>query len=76
LNNEQLRLTNCLRQCFRRQRIDSIYRDHRMVLLLVVHILLGYRKLNDLEYYRDDPMVKRESGKLQCFISSANDAPP
>jgi hypothetical protein len=33
-----------------------------VVLLLVVHVLLGYRKLREMEYYRDDPMVLRLLG--------------
>jgi hypothetical protein len=32
------------------------------LLTLIVHLLLGYRKLRDLDYYRDDPMVKRILG--------------
>ncbi len=27
--------------------------------LLLVHLILGYRYLRDIDYYRDDPMVKR-----------------
>ncbi len=27
-----------------------------------MHLLLGYRKLRDMDYYRDDPMVKRLLG--------------
>jgi len=32
------------------------------MLVLIVHLLLGYRKLRDMEYYKDDPMVKRLLG--------------
>jgi hypothetical protein len=33
-----------------------------VVLLLVVHLLLGYRRLQDMRYYADDPMVHRLLG--------------
>jgi hypothetical protein len=33
-----------------------------VVLLLIVHLLIGYRRLRDIDYYRDDPMVKRLLG--------------
>jgi hypothetical protein len=33
-----------------------------IVLLLVVHLLLGYRELRDIRYYRDDPLIKRLLG--------------
>ena len=33
-----------------------------MVLLLIVHLLIGYRRLREIDYYRDDPMVKRLLG--------------
>lgn len=38
------------------------YCSSRIVLLLVVHLALGWRRLRDLDYYRDDPMVKRVVG--------------
>jgi len=34
-------------------------------MLLIVHLLLGYRRLRDLSYYQDDPMVKRLLGLNQ-----------
>ena len=32
------------------------------MMVLVVHLLLGYRALRDVRYYRDDEMVKRLLG--------------
>ncbi len=32
------------------------------MLLLMVHLLIGYRRLQDLRYYQDDPMVRRLLG--------------
>ena len=34
-------------------------------MLLIVHLLLGYRRLRDVSYYQDDPMVKRLLGLNQ-----------
>ena len=33
-----------------------------MVMLLVVHLIIGHRRLRDLDYYRDDELVKRVLG--------------
>lgn len=38
------------------------YCASRIVLLLVVHLFLGWRRLRDIDYYRDDPLVKRVIG--------------
>ena len=51
-----------LRKCFRHLKINPIYGHHVIVLLLVVHLILGYRELRDLRYYQDDEMVKRLLG--------------
>ena len=32
------------------------------MMLLVVHLIIGHRKLRDIDYYRDDEMVKRVLG--------------
>ncbi|MEJ2419902.1 MAG: hypothetical protein P8Y45_23875 [Exilibacterium sp.] len=39
--------------------MSSIFGEATIVLLLVVHLLLGYRELRHLRYYNDDPWVKR-----------------
>lgn len=58
----QLDLKARLRRCFRHRRDGRIYADHLIVLMLVVHLLLGFRELRDTQYYRDDEMVKRLLG--------------
>ena len=40
-----------------------IYPKSTIVLLLVVHMLLGYRQLRYVHYYRDDPLVRRLLGR-------------
>ena len=59
---QRLDLKNRLRNCFRHLRSTRAY-DHAVAVLgLVVHLLIGFRQLRDVQYYRDDPMVKRVLG--------------
>jgi hypothetical protein len=37
---------------------DLIYSRHAIMMLWVVHLIVGHRKLRDVGYYRDDEMVK------------------
>ncbi len=59
---DHLSLRQSLRQCFKHRVVGSIYGEASIVLLLVVHLLLGYRELRHLRYYHDDPMVRRLLG--------------
>lgn len=59
---KQLSLRSRLRKCFAHLGSHKIYGPDSVVLVLVVHILLGFRRLRGLEYYRDDPMVLRVCG--------------
>ena len=58
----RLNLKQRLRQCFQHLKVSPIFGHANIVLLLMVHVLLGYRRLQDLRYYRDDPMVQRVLG--------------
>jgi hypothetical protein len=51
-----------LNVCFRHLPVSPIFGHGVVVMLLMVHLLLGYRRLQDLRYYRDDPMVRRLLG--------------
>lgn len=51
-----------LGSCFSHLAAGSIFGYHLIVLSLVVHLLLGYRRLRECESYEDDPMVKRLLG--------------
>jgi hypothetical protein len=51
-----------LRRCTAHLRSSAAFARHRILLLLVVHLLLGWRRLRDLDYYRDDPLVLRIVG--------------
>lgn len=58
----RLKLKERLWSCFRHREGRFIYADHLIVLMLVVHLLLGFRELRDTQYYREDEMVKRLLG--------------
>jgi len=51
-----------LRTCFAGQGGQAIYQPGGVMLLLVVHLLLGFRRLRGLDYYREDPLVARLAG--------------
>ncbi len=57
-----LGLKERLRTCFAHLQLSPVFGHHVVVLLLVVHLLVGYRELRDSRYYRDDPLVKRVLG--------------
>jgi hypothetical protein len=48
--------------CFRHLTVSPIFGHGVIVLLLIAHLLLGYRRLQDMRYYQDDPMVRRLLG--------------
>jgi len=60
-----LEIKNRLFHCFRHLKTSRIFGHHVITMLLIVHLLLGYRRLRDLAYYQDDPMVKRLLGLNQ-----------
>lgn len=62
-----LNLKSRLRQCLQKKSM-STFSPAVIVLLLVVHLLLGYRELRHIRYYHDDPMVRRLLG-LKCLPS-------
>ena len=51
-----------LSNCFRHLKVSPIFGHDFTVMLLIVHLLLGYRQLQDIRYYRDDPVVHRLLG--------------
>jgi len=58
----RLRLKERLRTCFGHFKTSPIFGYHVIVMVLMVHLIMGYRRLRDMDYYRDDPMVKRLLG--------------
>lgn len=59
---QRLDLFDRLRTCFGHLKVRPIFGHARVVLILVTHLLLGYRRLRDTRYYRDDPLVLRLLG--------------
>ena len=58
----RLRIKRRLQQCFAHLRQSATYRGHEIVFWLILHLILGFRKLRDRDYYHDDPMTKRTLG--------------
>ena len=54
-----------LQHCFRHLSQGKIFDRATLFMQLVVHILLGYRELRDVEHYQDDPLVQRVLGLKQ-----------
>jgi hypothetical protein len=58
----KLELKSRLRECFAHMPGNTAFGHHVIVLGLIVHLMLGYRRLRDMDYYRDDLMVLRLLG--------------
>jgi len=57
-----MNLKQRLQRCFAPLNNGKIFDRATIFLQLVVHLILGYRELQDSRYYRDDPLVKRLLG--------------
>ncbi len=51
-----------LKKCFSHLQVSPIFGHHLIVMLLVTHLLIGFRRLREIDYYRDDPLVLRLLG--------------
>ena len=51
-----------LRRCTQHLASSAAYAPHRILLVITVHLVLGWRRLRDLDHYRDDPLVARTVG--------------
>lgn len=58
----RLKLKQQLARCFGHLRPSAAYRPAVIVFWLITHLLLGYRRLRDRDYYADDPLVRRTLG--------------
>jgi hypothetical protein len=59
---ERLELKPRSRKCFEHLKVSPIFGHASVVMLSVVHLLIEFRRLSDLRYYQDDPMVRRALG--------------
>lgn len=57
-----INLKDRLKKCFSHLKTSPIFGRHLVVLLLIVHLILGFRRLREVDYYRDDPLVLRLMG--------------
>ena len=51
-----------LSQCFGDLQLGKVFHRATLFVQLIVHLLLGYRELQDCRTYEDDPLVKRVLG--------------
>jgi hypothetical protein len=58
----KLELKSRLRECSAHMPGNTAFGHHVIVLGLIVHLMLGYRRFQDMDYYRDDLMVLRLLG--------------
>jgi len=58
----KLDMKSRLQSCFEHMPLSPIFGHHTIVLMLIVHLMLVYRRLRDMDHYRDDLMVLRLLG--------------
>jgi hypothetical protein len=59
---KRINLKNRLKKCFGHLKASPIFGRHLIVMLIIVHLLIGFRRLREIDYYRDDPIVLRLMG--------------
>ena len=59
---KRLQLRGRLRSCFLHLKSSAVVGFHVITLLLIVHLMLGYRRLREMERYKEDPLVLRALG--------------
>jgi len=59
---KRLDLKNKLKKCFSYTKLSPIFGHYTIALLLIVHLILGFRRLREIDYYREDSMVLRLMG--------------
>jgi len=59
---KHINLKQRLKKCFAHLKVSPIFGRHLIVLLIIVHLLIGFRRLREVDYYRDDPIVLRLMG--------------
>ncbi len=60
-----IHLKQRLQSCFAHLNHGKVFNRATVFLQLILHLILGYRELQDSRYYRDDPLVKRLLGLNQ-----------
>jgi|TARA_B100002003_G_scaffold208436_1_gene203139 hypothetical protein len=58
----KLDLKRRLKKCFTHIPSSSSIGIHTVALILIIHITLGFRRLREMDRYKDDPIVQRALG--------------
>ncbi len=66
----RLRFNARLKRCFAHLNSSSSYGIHGIVLVLVVQLIMGFKRLQDTRYYQGDPMVLRLVGLREAPSAS------
>jgi len=59
---KQINITTKIKSCFNHIKTSSPYKHHVIMMMLIMHIILGYRQIKDCCYYQDDDMAKNFLG--------------
>lgn len=59
---QKLNLKSRILKCFSHKKVTPIFGFHTIFMFLVIHLVLGFRRIRDRDYYCEDPMVKRVLG--------------
>jgi len=59
---QKLKLRERLRECFTHRNDRLVVGFPVIILIMILHLMLGYRRLRDIDRYRDDPIVLRALG--------------
>ena len=59
---KRINLKKRLKKCFAHLTASPIFGRHLIVMLIIIHLLIGFRRLREVDYYRDDPIVLRLMG--------------
>src|SRR5210317_213274 len=59
---KRINLKNRLKKSFGHLKVSPIFGRHLIVMLIIIHLLIGFRRLRDVDYYRNDPIVLRLMG--------------
>jgi len=59
---KRLDLKARMKKCFSHLELSPIFGHHLVVILLITHLILGFKRLREIAYYKDDPMVLRLMG--------------
>jgi len=59
---KRMELKQRLKKCFSHLKVSPIFGRHLVVMLLIIHLLIGFQRLREVDYYRDDPIVLRLTG--------------